>query len=149
MSPRLHGLLFVAVSRFSRPVLVGLALGVAGAGLAAALSETRLATDLENRSYDLRVYQTATPADPGTSIAIVEINDSSVRGLEPVVGRWPWPRMVHASAVDFLRRSGAKVIAYDVLFTEREGRSESIINGRAITGDDSDRAFVNAVRQAG
>jgi CHASE2 domain-containing sensor protein len=57
--------------------------------------------------------------------------------------------MVHASAVDFLRRSDAKVIAYDVLFTEREGRSESIINGRAITGDDSDRAFVNAVRQAG
>ena len=59
--------------------------------------------------------------------------------LEPVVGRWPWPRLVHASAIDYLKRSGAKVIAYDVLFGEREGARESIVNGQPISGDDSDR----------
>ena len=65
------------------------------------------------------------------------------------MGRWPWPRLVHASAIDYLRRSGAKVIAYDVLFGEREGARESIVNGQTISGDDSDRLLVEAVRRAG
>jgi adenylate cyclase len=132
-----------------RAVLVGLTIGILASMAAALGGPTRFASAVENRSYDLRVGQRAAAADSASPIVIVEINESSTRRLEPVVGRWPWPRMVHASAIDYLRRAGAKVIAYDVLFLENEGRSETTINGRAITGDDSDRALVNAVRQSG
>jgi adenylate cyclase len=89
------------------------------------------------------------PVDPASPIVLVDINESSLRALEPVVGRWPWPRLVHASAIDYLTRAGAKVIAYDVLFGEHEGRVESIVNGQRVTGDESDRALVDSVRRAG
>ena len=132
-----------------RPALVGLALGVAAAALAAIISITQFAQAIENKSYDQRVSWTAKPVSPTSPVVIVEINESSVRALEPAVGRWPWPRLVHASAIDYLKRSGAKVIAYDVLFLEREGRSSTVINGQTISGAESDAALVTAVRTAG
>jgi adenylate cyclase len=132
-----------------RAVLIGVLLGIAGAAIAALTSRTAFGHRVENGSYDLRVRATAQPVSADSPIVIVEINESSIRGLEPVVGRWPWPRLVHGSAIDYLKRSGAKVIAYDVLFGEREGARQSIVNGQTISGDDSDRIFVEAVRRAG
>jgi adenylate cyclase len=37
------------------------------------------------------------------------------------VGRFPFSRTLHARVIDRLRRAGAKVIAYDVQFTEQSG----------------------------
>lgn len=135
--------------RSIRPALIGLALGVAGAAVAAVISTTQFAQSVENKSYDWRVRWTAQPVSPSSPVVIVEINESSVRALEPAVGRWPWPRLVHASAIDYLKRSGAKVIVYDVLFLEHEGRSSTVINGQPVSGEASDDALVTAVRTAG
>jgi adenylate cyclase len=135
--------------RRRRAALVGLALGLVAAAAAAGLSRLSFFDRAESSSYDLRVAYFAPPLRPGSPVVIVTIDEQSLRTLEPVVGRWPWPRLVHGSAVDYLARSGAKVIAFDVLFSEHEGRSESVINGRVITGDESDGAFVDAVERAG
>jgi adenylate cyclase len=132
-----------------RAVTIGTALGIASAAVATLVGASAFGRRVENGSYDLRVRATASPVGPSSPVVIVEINESSIRGLEPVVGRWPWPRLVHGSAIDYLRRSGAKVIAYDVLFGEREGARQSIVNGQPISGDDSDRLFVESVRRAG
>ena len=132
-----------------RPVVIGIALGIAATTVAAFVGATAFGHRVENGSYDLRVRATASPVSSSSPIVIVEINESSIRGLEPVVGRWPWPRLVHASAIDYLKRSGAKVIVYDVLFGEREGARESIVNGQSISGSESDRLFVESVRRAG
>jgi adenylate cyclase len=132
-----------------RPAAIGLAIGAAASGLAAAVSRSDFATAIEVETYDWRVEATASPPDAASPIVIVEINESSIRGLEPVVGRWPWPRLVHASAIDYLKRSGARVVAYDVLFGEEEGDRESTISGRRVNGRDSDRAFVESVSRAG
>ena len=128
---------------------VGVALGLAASAAAAVMAATSFGQRVEHSSYDLRVAATARPVDPSSPIAIVEINEASIRALEPVVGRWPWPRLVHGSAIDYLKRAGAKVIAYDVLFGEREGARESIVNGQRVSGDDSDRLLVESVRRAG
>jgi adenylate cyclase len=126
-----------------------IAIGVLAVLIALAAGATSPLRRFENTSYDLRVALEATPLSPSSPIVIVDINESTVRALAPIVGRWPWPRAVHASAIDYLAKSGAKVIAYDVLFGEHEGRSETTINGQAITGADSDRALVESVRSAG
>jgi len=132
-----------------RAALVGVGIGLAATALAAAVSHSEFGQAVESRSYDARVRATAVPAAPSSPVVIVEINESSVRAMEPAVGRWPWPRLVHASAVDYLVRAGARVIAYDVLFNEREGRASTVINGRMISGDESDQALVTSVRRAG
>ena len=132
-----------------RAVIVGVLLGIVAAALAAVIGSTAFGHRVENGAYDLRVRATAQPVRAASPVVIVEINESSIRALAPVVGRWPWPRLVHASAIDYLERSGAKVVAYDVLFGEREGAREAIVNGQTVSGFDSDRLFVESVRRAG
>jgi adenylate cyclase len=46
---------------------------------------------------------------------LVQIDGKTLNDLRM---RWPFPRSVHAQLIDRLRRDGAKVIAFDVLFTE-------------------------------
>lgn len=132
-----------------RATLTGATLGVAAAGLALALSVTTFGIGLENSSYDWRMRVTARPATAREDIVFVEINDSSIAALEPVFGRWPWPRVVHASIIDYLTRARARVIAYDVLFLEGDTRSSFPVGDRTMTGAESDAALAASIRQAG
>src|SRR4051812_17579010 len=76
------------------------------------------------------------PVDsPG--IAIVSIEDRTITGA----GRtWPMNRKRHAKVVEALDRAGAKVIAYDVQFTEPSGDTEQ--------DAEADNAIIEAVRAA-
>ncbi len=47
-------------------------------------------------------------------LVVVEIDQQSLERL----GRWPWPRHLHAKLIDRLAAAGARVIGYDVLFAE-------------------------------
>ena len=59
---------------------------------------------LERDAYDLGVRMSA--ENPGDRIAIIEIDDESIQNL----GRWPWPRDLHAAMIDKLVSGGAKTI---------------------------------------
>lgn len=116
--------------------------------LAYALGLIPLVATIELRTYDLRVEATARPATTDTSIALVGINDDSIQRMEPLVGRWPWPRLVHAQLIDYLAAGGAKVIAYDVLFAEHD-RHKFMVGDTEWTGEESDAALVEATKKAG
>lgn len=133
----------------TRKLIAAAAIGAMAVGIVFAAGATDPLRRIENTTYDWRVKRQAAPVSTSSPIVIVDINESTVRALAPLVGRWPWPRAVHAAAIDYLAKAGAKVIAYDVLFGEHEGRSETTINGRAVSGEDSDRALVESVRSAG
>lgn len=68
--------------------------------------------------------------------------------MEPLFGRWPWPRLVHATVIDYLSAAGAKVIAYDILFPERDLR-KFMIEEVEWTGEESDAQLVASTRRAG
>ena len=91
---------------------------------------------------------TARPEQPSDEIVLVSIDDDSIRRLAPLVGRWPWPRLIHASLVDYLSRAPAKAIVYDVLFTEPDVRRFDV-GDQEWTGRESDQAFAESVAQAG
>jgi adenylate cyclase len=103
---------------------------------------------VEWKTYDWRIQWTADPASARKDIVLVAIDQSSVRNLEPLVGRWPWPRMIHASLLDYLARAPAKVIVYDVIFAERDRRSFKV-GEQTWTGEESDRALAEATAKAG
>ena len=131
-----------------RKVLIGAAIGLAAAGVAALLGLIPFVEAVEWKTYDWRIQWTADPASARKDIVLVAIDQSSVRNLEPLVGRWPWPRMVHASLLDFLARAPAKVIVYDVIFAERDRRSFTV-GDETWTGEESDRALAEATAKAG
>jgi adenylate cyclase len=121
---------------------------VAAALLAAGLGMLHFVQTIELKTYDLRVAATARPEAPAKDTVLVWIDDDSIRRMEPLVGRWPWPRLVHATAIDYLSAAGAKVIAYDILFTERDLR-KFMVGDVEWTGDESDAALVDSTRNAG
>src|SRR4030067_1115687 len=73
---------------------------------------------LELKAFDMRAKYNSSPSSP--DVAIILVDEASLRGMNPIVGRWPWPRSVHADVVDFLAMSGAKAVLFDILFTENE-----------------------------
>src|SRR5258708_31574532 len=57
-------------------------------------------------------------ADP--DVVLIDLDDRSLADMEPVVGRFPWPRSVYGELVTELERQGAKAIVFDVEFYERD-----------------------------
>lgn len=121
-----------------RKLAIGLAIGAAAGILASGLGRLGVFADQELSTYDRRLAATHRAAEARDDLVLVEIDETSLRLLEPTFGAWPWPRMIHAAVVDFLVRGDARVIAYDVLFVDRDLRNP-----------ESDAAFVESVRRAG
>ncbi len=75
-------------------------------------SGSDLIQSLERKAYDLGVR--ATTRVPSDKIAVIAIDDQSIANL----GRWPWPREIHAKMIDALAAGHAKVIGYTAFFFE-------------------------------
>ena len=67
---------------------------------------------LERSAYDWGVRSTS--KTPSEKIAIIAIDDESIANI----GRWPWPRDLHAELVKRLTEGGAKIIGQTVFFLE-------------------------------
>lgn len=68
---------------------------------------------MELKALDYRMVKRGA-LKPGPEIVIIAIDEKSL----DEVGRWPWPRSVIADVVDKLTRAGAKVIGFDMVFSE-------------------------------
>ncbi len=55
---------------------------------------------------------------PVQGVLVIDIDDASLRTLQPRLGAWPYPRDVYALAIETLRDAGAQAIAIDLLFSE-------------------------------
>lgn len=64
---------------------------------------------------NLTIYDAVLPTGPAPAdVVIVAADDPSIAAL----GRWPWPRALHARLLDRLRAAGTRAVAFDILFTE-------------------------------
>jgi len=70
---------------------------------------------LEEKTLDMRFMLRGAKA-PGPETVIATIDEKSINKL----GRFPWPRSVWGRVVDRLTEEGARVIVFDVFFTEPE-----------------------------
>ena len=88
----------------------------AGVAIVLAVMLLNQATDLigalERKFYD--VASTSSSRQPSDRVAIIAIDDQSISNI----GRWPWPRDVHAKLIDQLAGAKAKTIVYTAFFIE-------------------------------
>jgi adenylate cyclase len=68
---------------------------------------------LETASLDLR-FRIRGAEVPGSEVAVILVDDRSLAAL----GRWPLSRRLFAQAIKAIDRAGAKLIVFDLLFTE-------------------------------
>ncbi|MCU7373730.1 CHASE2 domain-containing protein [Paucibacter sp. O1-1] len=64
---------------------------------------------------DLQLRLSA-PEPSNEQVLLVDIDDASLRVLQPRLGSWPYSREVYALALDWLREAGAKLIVFDIVF---------------------------------
>ncbi|MFA5184974.1 MAG: adenylate/guanylate cyclase domain-containing protein [Patescibacteria group bacterium] len=94
-----------------RPIAIGGLVGLmAGLGLMSGVLE-----NWSNPTLDLLFL----PHQSDRRITLVAIDDASITQI----GRWPWPRQVHAELIQKLSAAGAKVIGYDVSFPEKSDKT--------------------------
>jgi serine/threonine-protein kinase len=67
---------------------------------------------LERKAYDVGM-QFANRA-PAENVAVIAIDDASIANI----GRFPWPRDIHAQMIDMLAQAKARVIGLTIFFAE-------------------------------
>jgi CHASE2 domain-containing sensor protein/nitrogen-specific signal transduction histidine kinase len=83
-------------------------------GLVGVLSFQQVFWRMDNLFYDaaLKLWQRPAPDD----VVIAAIDDDSLTAL----GRWPWPRAVHAQLLDILTRDGVRAVGFDIILSEAD-----------------------------
>jgi adenylate cyclase len=131
-SGRLRVALFLAVGLAT----AGLALINYGVHLFATGSGWDLFGGAELSSIDLR-FSIRGNQKPPPDIVVVKIDDTTFSTLHE---RWPFRRSLHARLIRRLKQDGAKVVAYDIQFSEpTPGRDGAI----------QDNAFMDSAHAAG
>ncbi len=77
-----------------------------------AVSGSDLLQSLERKAYDMGVQASSRTASD--EIAVIAIDDQSIANL----GRWPWPRDLHAKMIDLLAAAKPKAIANTIAYFE-------------------------------
>lgn len=73
---------------------------------------------LENRLADFLLRQHAQTTLPDADIVIIDIDERSLALMSESVGRWPWPRVMHADLLAGIARQDPEAIVFDILFSD-------------------------------
>ncbi len=117
-----------------------LTLAMAGADMAGWLEP------LEQKLHDRRARDCQLFAPAPTSLLVhLDIDDNSLDQIGP----WPWPRSYMADLVDEIRLAGAKAVAMDILYQERQPKlTVETKDGRKVKVD-HDARFAQAIERYG
>src|SRR5438445_3721064 len=115
------------LAKLRKKFLIATAIAITVGFLLVALHWSGLLAIAELKSLDHRFQQYADPAAAGHDIVLVAIDEPSLAAF----GRWPWPRDRHGFVTDYLRKAGARVVVFDVLFLEPDQGSEEFDAGFA------------------
>ncbi len=107
------------------PRKLGATVLAAGLALGLFVALSGLGTGLEEL---LRLGRNALLSRPASGkVVLVEIDARSIKAYD----RWPWPRHLHARAIDALSNAGAAQIAFDTDFSARSTPAEDAALARA------------------
>jgi adenylate cyclase len=115
-----------------------LIVAAAASGLGVLAYATHLLRRPELQTIDVRFAIRGSEPRRTARMVVVAVDDNTFNDFrnQELPAQWPFPRRYHARVIDALRRAGAKVIAFDVQFTERSDPAD-------------DNALIEAVGRAG
>jgi eukaryotic-like serine/threonine-protein kinase len=103
------------ISKFKTPFLIR-ALIITGIFASLSFSSFSFFETIEKYLYGIGMRLTLSPSMGAGKIAIVNIDEKSLKQLGP----WPWPRSTIAEMITILKNNGAKLVALDMLYSEKE-----------------------------
>ena len=121
-----------SIKKLSSPSLLGVmvTMGLIWSQLTMTPGEPSLMNRLDFLLYDKRFNTMLEPPAPSDhNIVVVDVDERSLQSQ----GRWPWSRSKLATLVSQLAAQGAIVIAFDVVFSEKERSLLSSIGEKSDT----------------
>lgn len=110
-------------------------IGLTAVLLAQILQSTKLLDQWEYTTWSWREKIFSQPSPYTKDIKIILLDQASLDWGAAVNGlSWPWPREAYAPIIRFMQRANAKVIAFDVLYTEA-----------SVYGVEDDQLFADAI----
>lgn len=126
-------------------ILRGLVIGLAIALAVDALYMSGTFETLELKTFDLRTKVIRKDIKAHDDIALVLIDEASLKAMNPILGRWAWPRWIYRDLLEYFAMGGARTIAFDIIFPEYEDamksggtlgtNDEMLVEGTAVAGN--------------
>ncbi|WP_137940112.1 adenylate/guanylate cyclase domain-containing protein [Chitinivorax sp. B] len=73
---------------------------------------------LDHALMDQLLWLYAGEQQPDPEILLIDIDDFSLGRMGAQVGRWPWPRAVHAEVLESMVAYQPRLVVFDILFSE-------------------------------
>ena len=73
---------------------------------------------LEGQVLDQLVKYRASKQVASQEIVVIDIDDTSIIAMSDLVGKWPWPRSVHAELLEYILSHKPRAVVFDILFSE-------------------------------
>jgi adenylate cyclase len=70
--------------------------------------------------FDRQSRYLASQFQADSDIVVIAIDDYSLQKMNPVAGRWVWPRTVHAQVIEALQSIDILAVGFDILFAEQD-----------------------------
>lgn len=88
--------------------------------LIVSFNQTEISKRLEQLSYDYHLSVSRADKPLPKQVIVILIDEPSLKIMDPVVGRWPWPRSIYKNLIDYISSGQPAAILFDILFTERQ-----------------------------
>ena len=73
---------------------------------------------LEGQMLDQLIKYRASKQTASQEIVVIDIDDTSIIAMSELVGKWPWPRSVHAELLEYILSHQPRAVVFDILFSE-------------------------------
>mgnify|MGYP002776167691 FL=1 len=80
----------------------------------------RHTSGISHSTFDLMMRSRVVTSGPDPRIAIIDIDEVSLKRMSSEFGRWPWPRDTLATVLDYLEKQGPLAIVWDVQFSDQD-----------------------------
>lgn len=97
---------------------------------------------VELKLLDVRFLNSYNAHRKDSTVVIVAIDQSSLSYFQKQGQSWPWPREFYAVLTRYLTQAGAKVIAFDIEFSQPD------FDRLSVDGVESDSAFAKALKES-
>jgi len=98
--------------------LAGAIIGILAWVLVLVLYYAKLLESYELKTYDQLCRMNAANSPVPDNIVLVVVDQNSLEAAQRQGINWPWPRQMYAPILQFFALSGARAVAFDILFTE-------------------------------
>ncbi|MDX6766630.1 MAG: adenylate/guanylate cyclase domain-containing protein [Candidatus Methylacidiphilales bacterium] len=135
------------MSHFAKKLLYGIFAPLIVTGLVWLFHDQAIFQRLENLTLDWRFnnFRAAAANNSDPDLFLIAIDQASIDKY----GGWPWPRNTHGDLLYLLESQEPRVVAFDILFTDRRDEKRDRFLANSVREDQANKYFAESLKKSG